>query len=102
MTDKANETSCTTQVFVTLGRYHNKRICLKRDLHTFVYRRFIGCCRERLINSAGFSVRSAWQDHRDGEMVGGKESGTQRCSGQDSQKMLKFTQLKTATPKSVR
>lgn len=80
MTGKANETSCTIHVFVTLGRNHNKRICLKGDLHIVVYMRFIGCCRERLINSAGFSVRSAWPDHRDGEMGGGKESGTQRCS----------------------
>lgn len=71
MSGKANETSCTTQVFVTLGRNHNKRLCPQRDLHIFVYMRFIGCCREQLITSAGFSVGSARQDHRDGEMGGG-------------------------------
>lgn len=76
---KANETSCTTQVFVTLGRNHNKQLCPKRDLHIFVYMRFIGCCREGLTTFTGFSVGSSGQDYRDGEMVEAK-SGTQRCS----------------------
>lgn len=53
MAGETNETSCSTKIFVTLGRNYSK-IEQKRDLCTFVYV-LVGCCREQLVSSTGVS-----------------------------------------------